>query len=540
MPITAAPSNEEILALSAGFNLGADLVPEGLTFVYSRNLKGSVLVSQKAVDEPFEVWGVFKISRDSFSFTPTAGYDMVNKPVYDRDKSDDACWLALRPAVNLLAHSCETMLGDSAKGAGANKQHDSLVLENWGLKLAHKFLVEAPASEGSDHDSDAEEGASASKAEVPFDLTLEGWPVPDTWSEARQALIDRNYAIQPLNAFVHNTARPIRPSRYEQRLKGAITHVSFMVLAYKFERDGCIRFSAVARKITVLVPPASVAAASSAGKEKQKSPDEASGSGSKKPSPRSLLLREIEALAILVTGHWLFASGAETGRRACAFLTGTRTYVFVSSVRDLTPGGMLLLSGCYLGVADDRLAEKLVWERVGNAERLVTEEAAEVAAAECWTFFESGQQGRVPEPPSPVVLSAVVSVAEEDYCLTSCAMWTGPSDTAPSLVDASATCVGVVPPHVVFADGYEQVLKKVRLLMEFGRTKGSAFQKGLLVDDGQLEFCHALFEVRLGLSAISKPAFQCSFFVCSLASQFLHTGWRQRNVGLVEDRWLAF
>ncbi|KIL55394.1 hypothetical protein M378DRAFT_17987 [Amanita muscaria Koide BX008] len=304
MPITAAPSNEEILALSAGFNLGADSVPEGLTFVYSRDLKGSVLVSQKAVDEPFEVWGVFKISRDSFNFTPTAGYDMVNKPVYDRDKSDDACWLALRPAVNLLAHSCETMLGgqssewekylanvksleklfkDSAKGTGANKQRDSLVLENWGLKLAHKFLVEAPASEGSDHDSDAEEGASASKAEVPFDLTLEGWPVPDTWSEARQALIDRNYAIQPLNAFVHNTARPIRPSRYERRLKGAIAHVSFMVLAYKFERDGRIRFSAVARKITVLVPPASVAAASSAGKEKRKSPDEASGSGSKKP-----------------------------------------------------------------------------------------------------------------------------------------------------------------------------------------------------------------------------------------------------------------
>ncbi|KAM6495451.1 hypothetical protein JOM56_008157 [Amanita muscaria] len=154
----------------------------------------------------------------------------------------------------------------------------------------------------------------------------------------------------------------------------------------------------------------------------------------------------------------------------------------------------LLAKGWYLGVADYGLAEKLVWERVGNDERLVTEEAAEMAAAECWTFFESGQLGHVPEPPLPVILSAVVSVAEEDYCLTSCAMWMGPSDTAPSLADANATCLGVAPQHVVFADDYEQVLKNVRLLVEAGRTKGSAFQKGLLVDDKHLEFCHALFE----------------------------------------------
>ncbi|KIL55395.1 hypothetical protein M378DRAFT_17988 [Amanita muscaria Koide BX008] len=242
-------------------------------------------------------------------------------------------------------------------------------------------------------------------------------------------------------------------------------------------------------------------------------------------------------MCIKVAG--LFASGAETGRRACAFLTvvsmcltegpdtwrnaATEQYV---TEKLLNARQALLAKGCYLGVADDRLAEKLVWERVGNAERLVTEEAAEVAAAECWTFFESGQQGRVPEPPSPVVLSAIVSVAEEDYCLTSCAMWTGPSDRAPSLADASATCVGVAPPHVVFADDYEQVLKNVRLLMEFGRTKGSAFQKGLLVDDGRLEFCHALFErVSSCTLAGGNKMSVCESASGALPAELRITGW---------------
>ncbi|KAM6504133.1 hypothetical protein JOM56_001076 [Amanita muscaria] len=56
-----------------------------------------------------------------------------------------------------------------------------------------------------------------------------------------------------------------------------------MLLAYKFERDGRIRFSAVARKITVLVAPGSTTAASLDGTEKRKAPEEVSeASGSKK------------------------------------------------------------------------------------------------------------------------------------------------------------------------------------------------------------------------------------------------------------------
>ncbi|KAM6488902.1 hypothetical protein JOM56_015633 [Amanita muscaria] len=156
MPFTPAPATDEILALNNGFYLGSDSLPDDLKFAYSRDLNASVLVSTRAMDEPREVCGVFKISRDSFTFTPTAGYDMVNKPPYDRDKNDDTCWLNLRPAINLLAHDVETVPGGSTSDWGkyiANMkeiekrfkdtgERQTVLLENWGIKLAHKFLVE--------------------------------------------------------------------------------------------------------------------------------------------------------------------------------------------------------------------------------------------------------------------------------------------------------------------------------------------------------------------------------------------------------------
>ncbi|KAM6504132.1 hypothetical protein JOM56_001075 [Amanita muscaria] len=188
---------------------------------------------------------------------------------------------------------------------------------------------------------------------------------------------------------------------------------------------------------------------------------------------------------------------------------------------------LLLASGCYLGVEDYGLAEKLVWERVGNTERLVTEAASEIAAAECWAFFNSGRQGRVPQPPGSVVLSAVVSVAAEDYRLTPCAMWPGPCDGAPALADVTASCVGVAPKHVAFADDFVHVLRNIRQLMEAGHMQGLAGQTGLLVGGGQLEFHHALFEpvyssqsVVPGTSA-SVPVSDCG----ALPAELSIAGW---------------
>ncbi|KIL62634.1 hypothetical protein M378DRAFT_179616 [Amanita muscaria Koide BX008] len=159
----------------------------------------------------------------------------------------------------------------------------------------------------------------------------------------------------------------------------------------------------------------------------------------------------------------------------------------------------LLERGGYLGAADSHWIEQLTWERVGDVERLVTEAASEIVAADCWTYFASGWVGPVPSPPSPVVLSAVVTVATDSFCLTSCAMWKGATDLAPSLADAVATCVGGPPEHFVFADDYRWVLANVRRVMDSGRSMGYGRREGLLCSNIGLEFRHRLFEpLRIG------------------------------------------
>ncbi|KIL60595.1 hypothetical protein M378DRAFT_180395 [Amanita muscaria Koide BX008] len=297
----SVPSSDEIRALCPGFYLGSDSVPDNFKFVNSRDYKASVLVSTKAVDEPIEFWGVFKISKDGFTFTPTAGYDMSNKPAYDNHKDDAQCWLNIRPAVNLLAHTHETVLDgtlqdwkkyvstvrtlesqfkDTRKATSSGIEHQSILIEDWGIKISHKFLTEKPESakrDSSDEDSETETGG------LPCDIqpnrrqdltsftefTLEKWPVPDSWSDARETLLERNYAIRPLQAYLHGKTELIRPSRYERKLKGAIAHVSFILLAYNFEKDKRVRFSAVARRITVLVPPKTVKIGNSPQKRKE-------------------------------------------------------------------------------------------------------------------------------------------------------------------------------------------------------------------------------------------------------------------------------
>ncbi|KAM6488861.1 hypothetical protein JOM56_015681 [Amanita muscaria] len=105
------------------------------------------------------------------------------------------------------------------------------------------------------------------------EFTLEGWPVPDSWNDARETLLEKDYATRPLNAYLHGKTDPIRPSRYERRLKGAIAHVSFIFLAFKFDKEQRIRFSAIVRQmsqITVLERPKKATARISVEKRKEK------------------------------------------------------------------------------------------------------------------------------------------------------------------------------------------------------------------------------------------------------------------------------
>ncbi|KIL66811.1 hypothetical protein M378DRAFT_177642 [Amanita muscaria Koide BX008] len=205
---------------------------------------------------------------------------MNNKPAYDNQKSDETCWLNLRPAINLLAHGHDTVLGGTPTEWAkyiANLKVIEAKMEQKGmtpqsvssedqcsLKLTHKFLVEKPekietAYSEDESDTGKAETDTGSDKDLPHEFTLEGWPVPDSWNRARETLLEKNYAIEPLNAFVYGKDTPIRPSRYEQKLKGAVAHVAFNLIAYKFQKERRIRFIAVAKRITVLIPPVSTA-----------------------------------------------------------------------------------------------------------------------------------------------------------------------------------------------------------------------------------------------------------------------------------------
>ncbi|KAM6491671.1 hypothetical protein JOM56_012915 [Amanita muscaria] len=171
-------------------------------------------------------------------------------------------------------------------------ERQTVLLENWGIKLAHKFLVEVhvPAqlneivklmehvqkpttttTTGSETEEESE-GEHTSTTFAHADFTLEGWPVPETWNDARQSLLDRGYTIRPLDAYIHQKDKPIRPSRYERKLKGALAHVSFIVVAYRFAREKRIRFSALARRIIVLARPASTSATTAQTGKRKTSP----------------------------------------------------------------------------------------------------------------------------------------------------------------------------------------------------------------------------------------------------------------------------
>ena len=129
----------------------------------------------------------------------------------------------------------------------------------------------------------------------------------------------------------------------------------------------------------------------------------------------------------------------------------------------------LITKGLYLGVSD--LTGKLVWDRDGRAEHLVTVEAAEAAAAS-HKVYASDPDAPEPVAPEAAILSAVVKISEEDYWLTSCGMWKGPTEAAKSFADVKPTCMGQVPEHDIFADDFKTVLKNVTDIINMGRTEG--------------------------------------------------------------------
>ncbi|KAM6490375.1 hypothetical protein JOM56_014139 [Amanita muscaria] len=85
----------------------------------------------------------------------------------------------------------------------------------------------------------------------------------------------------------------------------------------------------------------------------------------------------------------------------------------------------------------------------------------------------------------------VVQISEDDFWLTSCGMYKGPSLMVPTLAKVKPTCVGVAPKHDVFTGDFKRASETIKNLMENAITKD---RKGILVPGGKIKFRHVLFE----------------------------------------------
>lgn len=156
----------------------------------------------------------------------------------------------------------------------------------------------------------------------------------------------------------------------------------------------------------------------------------------------------------------------------------------------------LIAKGLYLGSSG--VLDAVTWERDGRADYLVTIEAA-AAAATARKAHAADSEAPEPTAPEPAVLSAVVFIPSEDYWLTSCGMWKGPTEAARSFADVKPTCMGVAPQHEVFSGDFNVVMKNVGALFDRARTEGFKELKGVIVKslagELKLKFRHVLFDV---------------------------------------------
>jgi hypothetical protein len=158
----------------------------------------------------------------------------------------------------------------------------------------------------------------------------------------------------------------------------------------------------------------------------------------------------------------------------------------------------LMDRGNYLGGPDT--FTKLVWWGERNSHRLVNKADADAADDAIKAHSEDDHAPGASPPPS-ALLSVIGFVPSEDYWLTSCGMWKGPTTAAPNFADAKATCTIEDAKLEVLGDDFKHALSNVQTLIESGSTPGYNVSKGPHVKSStgtfKLKFRHVLFEVCL-------------------------------------------
>ena len=183
---------------------------------------------------------------------------------------------------------------------------------------------------------------------------------------------------------------------------------------------------------------------------------------------------------------------------------------------DTTRNG-LLTSGLYLGDRNFEI-DQVIWRRIGNGNCLVTKESADAvdAASAHWhaahTATEtSSREDNILAPEYDLaVLSAVVHISDDDFWMTSCGNWRGPSQYCPKFSDIKLTCTGKSPLETPFREDFPSVLinltSVVNLSAKFRNRKG-LFVERPPASDRKIKFRHVLFEVSIRRQSRLKPQF---------------------------------
>ncbi|KAJ7141097.1 hypothetical protein C8R44DRAFT_762714 [Mycena epipterygia] len=155
-------------------------------------------------------------------------------------------------------------------------------------------------------------------------------------------------------------------------------------------------------------------------------------------------------------------------------------------------------------LAVDEVKENIIWRRVGRSDILVTKESAITydkaiaeEAAEGGAEGDTGSdQGAFNKPElEPAALTFVATISPDDFWLTPCGYWKGPSRYVPTLADLKLNC-RLVAPTEPFAEDFKTVVKNLKSLIADieikGNDKQGIFDKESAID--RIRVRHVVFE----------------------------------------------
>ncbi|KAJ6607917.1 hypothetical protein B0H10DRAFT_537534 [Mycena sp. CBHHK59/15] len=160
----------------------------------------------------------------------------------------------------------------------------------------------------------------------------------------------------------------------------------------------------------------------------------------------------------------------------------------------------LVTNHLYLGASSFR--DEVVWRRIGWDNKLVTKESAVAVegAAEAESSVTASDTDEDKDELSetgltPATLAFVGLISPENFWLTPCRYWKGPTKFTKTFADLKLDCHMVVPKESVFAGDFPKVLENLRWLMAATETEGNQ-KKGILDEKpaSSIKARHVVFE----------------------------------------------